>query len=84
MIYGAILAGGVGKRIERHSLPKQFINIGGVPIIVVTLRQFLANNRLDAIYVAVHKDWIVYAEKLFKSSFSIEQVQRIRIVSGGK
>ena len=83
MIYGAILAGGIGKRIERFSIPKQFINIGGVPIIVVTLRQFLANNRLDVIYVAVHHDWLSYAEKLFKDSFSKEQLFKIRIVTGG-
>lgn len=84
MIYGAILAGGIGKRIERFSFPKQFINIGGVPIIVVTLRQFLANKRLDIIYVAVHHDWLSYAEKLFKDSFSKEQLSKIRIVTGGK
>lgn len=84
MIYGAILAGGIGKRIERFSIPKQFINIGGVPIIIVTMRQFLANSRIDLIYVAVHQDWIAYAEKLFTDSFSKEQLSRIRIVSGGK
>ena len=84
MIYGAILAGGVGKRIERFSIPKQFINIGGVPIIVVTLRQFLANERLDIIYVAVHHDWLSYAEKLFKDSFSKEQLSKIRVVAGGR
>ncbi len=83
MIYGAILAGGIGKRIERFSIPKQFINIGGVPIIVVTLRQFLANERLDIIYVAVHHDWLSYAEKLFKDSFSKEQLSKIRVVTGG-
>lgn len=81
MIYGAILAGGIGKRIERFSIPKQFINIGGVPIIVVTLRQFLANERLDIIYVAVHHDWLSYAEKLFKDSFSKEQLSKIRVVA---
>lgn len=84
MIYGAILAGGIGKRIERFSIPKQFINIGGVPIIVVTLRQFLANERLDIIYVAVHHDWLTYAEKLFKDSFSKEQLSKIRVVTGGR
>lgn len=84
MVYGAILAGGIGKRVEGYSIPKQFINIGGVPVIIVTLRQFLANKRLDIIYVAIHKDWIVYAEKLFVASFSNEQLQRIRIVSGGR
>lgn len=84
MIYGAILAGGIGKRIERYSIPKQFINVGGVPIIVITLRQFLANNRLDIIYVAIHRDWLKYAEKLFSDSFSKEQLSRIRVVCGGK
>lgn len=84
MIYGAILAGGIGKRIERFSIPKQFINIGGVPIIVVTLRQFLSNERLDIIYVAVHHDWLSYADKLFKDSFSKEQLSKIRVVPGGK
>ena len=84
MIYGAILAGGTGKRIERHSIPKQFITIGGVPIIVLTVREFLANDRIDCIYTAVHKDWIVYAERLFNDSFSSAELERIRIVSGGK
>lgn len=84
MIYGAILAGGIGKRVERFSIPKQFINIGGVPIIIVTIRQFLKNEKIDCIYVAIHKDWLIYAEKLFKDSLSKEQLARIRIVPGGK
>lgn len=84
MIYGAVLAGGVGRRIERHSIPKQFITIGGTPIIVITMRQMLANKRFDAIYVAVNKDWIDYTEKLFSDSFSAEENSRIVIVEGGK
>lgn len=84
MIYGAILAGGIGKRMERYSIPKQFINLGGVPIIVRSLRVFLANEKLDMIYVAVHANWIEYAKKLFNGAFSKEQLLRIRVVSGGK
>lgn len=84
MTYAAILAGGIGKRVERFSIPKQFISVGGTPIIVLTLRQFLENSRIDIIYVAVHKDWIFYAEKLFKDSFSAEQIAKIRIIPGGK
>lgn len=83
MIYGAILAGGIGKRVENYSIPKQFINIGGVPIIVLSMRRFLENKNIDIVYAAVHKDWIVYAEKLFKSSFSKLELSRIRIVPGG-
>lgn len=84
MIYGAILAGGIGKRIERHTIPKQFITIGGTPIIIVTLRNFLQNNRFEKIYIAVHKDWVDYLASLLKQSFSVEENNRIVIVNGGK
>lgn len=84
MIYGAVLAGGVGNRIERYSIPKQFINIGGVPIIILTLRSFLKNKKIDVIYVAVHSDWMVYAQKLFKDSFLDEELKKIRVIAGGK
>ena len=49
MIYGAVLAGGIGKRIEKHSIPKQFINIGGVPIIVLTLRKISVSDSKKAL-----------------------------------
>lgn len=84
MNYGAILAGGIGKRIEGHSVPKQFIHIGGVPIIILTLKKFLACNLIDIVFVAIHRDWITYAEKLFKDYFSKEDLQKIRVVPGGK
>ncbi|MCQ2596881.1 MAG: D-ribitol-5-phosphate cytidylyltransferase [Treponema sp.] len=84
MIYAAILAGGVGKRIERTSIPKQFISIDGTPIIVRTLRTFLTVSEFKYLYVAVHKDWIKYAEDLFNENFSEAEINRIRIISGGK
>ncbi len=84
MIYAAILAGGTGKRIERHSIPKQFISIGGTPIIILTLREFLKNTRFERIYIAVHKDWHEYLERMLGTSFSSVETDRIEIVDGGK
>ena len=84
MIYAAILAGGIGKRIERTSIPKQFISIDGTPIIVRTLRTFLTVEDFKYIYIAVHKDWIKYAEDLLKEHFSEAENERFCIVSGGK
>ena len=84
MIYGAVLAGGVGKRMERHSIPKQFITIGGTPIIVLTMRQMLENERFDAIYVAVHRDWVAYTQELFHHAFSAGENARIVLVEGGR
>ena len=84
MIYAALLAGGKGKRIERHSIPKQFIAIGGTPIIILTIREFLKNNQFEKIYIAIHPDWKDYLQKLLDSSFADEELIRIQLVSGGK
>lgn len=84
MIYGAILAGGVGMRIERYSYPKQFIPVGGTPIIILTLREFVKNKRFDAIYIAVHKDWISNLNEMIETYFEPDERQRFQIVEGGK
>ena len=84
MIYAAILAGGIGKRIERHSIPKQFITIGGTPIIVLTIREFLKNQRFDKYYIAIHPDWKNYLKELLTASFTAEECARIEIVNGGR
>lgn len=84
MIYAAILAGGVGKRIERHNIPKQFIDLAGTPIIVLTIREFLKNERFDAIYIAVNKDWKKYLCDIIEQDFSEEERKRLVVVEGGK
>ena len=40
MIYGVILAGGIGSRMGNKEKPKQYINIGGKPIILHTVEKF--------------------------------------------
>lgn len=84
MIYAAILAGGIGKRIERHSIPKQFISIGGSPIILLTVRAFLENPRFERIYIAIHKDWRSYLEDLLAASLTEAERSRITLTDGGK
>lgn len=84
MIYAAILAGGIGKRIEKHIIPKQFISIAGTPVIVLTIREFLKNKRLDGIYIAIHKDWRDYLNNLLADYFAPNDVKRITVVNGGK
>lgn len=84
MVFAAILAGGVGKRMERYSIPKQFISISGQPIIVRTLEQFVDNERFEKIYIAVHKDWVDHMNELLKAYFSAVQRSRVVVVEGGK
>lgn len=84
MIYAAILAGGIGKRIERTNTPKQFIKIGGVPVIVLTLRTVLKVDAFSAVYIAVHPKWKDYLKDMLSSNFSEDELDRIRLVDGGK
>lgn len=84
MIYGAILAGGVGRRIKKSTIPKQFILLDNRPVIAYTVENMLKVPRFDLIYIAVHKDWMDYMCQMLEDFFSPEQRQKIRLTEGGK
>ncbi len=83
MIFGAILAGGTGTRMGNYSLPKQFLDLGGKPVIVHTLEKFLTCPSLDAIYLGIHKDWIVYMKDMIRK-YVPDQAEKITIAAGGE
>ena len=82
MIFGAILAGGVGSRMNIADMPKQFLPLGEKPIIVHTIEKFLLNDKFDKIYVGVHADWLLHMSDLLKK-YSLTD-DRIELVRGGK
>ncbi|MBQ7718413.1 MAG: 2-C-methyl-D-erythritol 4-phosphate cytidylyltransferase [Clostridia bacterium] len=84
MIYGAVLAGGTGRRFKSSTIPKQFITIDGIPIIILTMRPILKNKRINEIYVAVNKEWMEYTKDLFKKFFLEDDLKRIVILDGGQ
>ena len=55
MNFGAILAGGSGTRMH-GSIPKQFLMLGGCPVLIRTLRVFLQCSELAHIYIAAPAD----------------------------
>ena len=63
MIYAAILAGGRGTRMG-GDLPKQFLAINGVPIVVRTVRAFLNCGIVDRIVICVPRDYIDFTGKV--------------------
>ncbi len=83
MIFGAILAGGTGQRMGNESLPKQFLDLCGKPIIIHTLEKFLACTGFDAVYLGIHKDWIDYMQDLIRR-FLPDHADRVTAVSGGE
>ena len=60
--------------------PKQFIELGGVPILIRTLRKFAAVARISEIFVALQKDDFPHLEKLLAE----ENLSKpVRLVVGG-
>ena len=82
MIFGAILAGGVGSRMNIADMPKQFLPLGEKPIIVHAIEKFLLNDKFDKIYVGVHADWLLHMSDLLKKYNLADD--RIELVRGGK
>ena len=81
MIFGAILAGGIGSRLNISDIPKQFLMLGNKPIIIHTIQKFLLCKKLDYVYVGINKDWLYYMNDLLRE-YNIES-DRVRVTEGG-
>lgn len=81
MNYALIFAGGTGTRMNSKTLPKQFLELHGKPIIIYTLELFDAHPEIDGMVVVCLEDYIPYLKQLLKK-FRIEKVRAI--VPGGK
>ena len=68
MNYVIVLSGGIGTRVG-VSIPKQYIEVKGKPIIEYCVKEFQQNQFVDQIIVVVSDEWIQYvSEKLKKYS----------------
>lgn len=80
-VYGVILAGGKGTRMGNVEKPKQFMEIGGKPIIVHTIEKFVMNSEFEKILVLSPKQWIKHTEDLIRKY--ILDIGRIKVIEGG-
>jgi len=83
MIFAAILAGGVGRRMQNGDLPKQFLNLGDKPIVIHTVEAFLANGRIDKLYIGVPSVWCGYTETLIEKYIKFRR-EDIVVTAGGE
>ena len=82
MVFGAILAGGVGSRMQGADMPKQFLPLGDKPIIIHTLEKFLTCSQFTCIYIGVHSDWMNYMEGLVEK-YMPGAAGHVHVVCGG-
>ena len=66
-IFAAILAGGVGTRMQSAEKPKQFLEVGGKPIIIHTIEKFISIENFTKIRVLTPEDWVDYTRDLIEN-----------------
>ena len=76
-----IFAGGVGRRMNSRSRPKQFLEVYGKPVIIHTLEHFEYHPQVDEIVIVCVKAWIKELKGMLWR-FNITKVSTI--VPGGE
>lgn len=75
-----IAAAGLGKRMG-SGIPKQYLKIGGEPILLKAIRAFCRNEYIDYIFVVTNKDYIDQCMQM-KEDYQLDKV--ISVVEGGR
>ena len=81
LIYGGLLAGGTGSRMETATIPKQFIRVAGIPIFIRTLQKLLDIEEINKVIVSINVDWAQKYDELL-SEFGISK-ERVVLIPGG-
>lgn len=80
MVYAAVLAGGSGLRMGGN-MPKQFLSVGDIPIIIRSINAFLRSGSVDKVFVAVSAGFLDYTKELISEYIG---ENNISVVVGGK
>lgn len=81
MVFGVILAGGIGSRMGNVEKPKQYLEIGGKPIIIHTIEKFYVNPKFEQLIVLCPAQWINHTKNLVKKNF--DNPDHIAVIEGG-
>lgn len=74
-----IAAGGSADRFGGN-IPKQFLDLGGEPVVIRALKPFLKEPELKTVAVAVHRDWMDWMkEQLCRRGWD----KKVKVVPGG-
>lgn len=79
MNFAVLLAGGIGTRMKASTLPKQFLELGGEPMLRLTVDKFLVCPRIDHIIVAAPSIWMSHTRDLLHDA----RFADVRICEGG-
>jgi 2-C-methyl-D-erythritol 4-phosphate cytidylyltransferase/2-C-methyl-D-erythritol 2,4-cyclodiphosphate synthase len=77
-----IPAGGIGSRFGQP-LPKQFLNLAGVPVLVRTCRSFLGIPAIRCVVVAAPADHYQATIDLLQRHLTPRETEKLRLTTGG-
>lgn len=82
MVFGVILAGGIGSRMGNVEKPKQYLTIGGKPIILHTLEKFFINEKFEKVLTLCPKQWVGHTTNMVKKYLG--ETDKVVVIEGGE
>lgn len=82
MVFGLILAGGIGSRMGSAEKPKQYLTIGGKPILIHTVEKFLLHDSFEKLIVLCPAQWMSHTKQLIQK-YCGEDSERLIVLEGG-
>lgn len=76
-----VLAAGQGKRMKSR-IQKQFLEIGGFPVVYYSLRAFQQSSLIEKIILVTSEDAISFCEKEIVEKYAFTKVEKV--IAGGK
>lgn len=84
--WALVVGGGTGARMSAElgtDLPKQFLRIGGRPVLVHTLQRFLGHDAALRVVLVLPEAYVARADELVLSQLNLSEAARVRVVAGG-
>lgn len=81
MVYGVILAGGIGSRMGGEK-PKQYLTVKNKPIIIYTIEKFLPCSEFEEIIVLCPSQWVEHTKNIIKKYLG-PAMGKIAVIEGG-
>ena len=82
MVFGVVLAGGIGSRMGNVEKPKQYLTVGDKPIIIHTLEKFYVNEKFEKVIVLCPNQWVEHTKNLVKKYLK-DDGNRVVVICGG-
>lgn len=82
MVFGVILAGGIGSRMGNVEKPKQYLKVGDKPIIIHTIEKFFVHDAFTKLLVLCPKQWVENTRNLVKKYLG-DGAEHVVVLEGG-